>query len=179
MSVFSMNGCGACQRVAAMATEERTVFFTMLAVGLAFASLLTLLYRSRAPVYSFMPVHPNHTPWFGMLLQMNRRWSRLAEFRLQLVQDGIEAQRQAKLHQLLKEGQDGSKLDAIGSASFVQWGLPFQQSPFLEVLTPAGLKYLLSDGFSNFEKGTIVHDVFEELLGDGIFNAVSRDTHLT
>jgi cytochrome P450 len=41
---------------------------------------------------------------------------------------------------------------------------------YVYTVDPANVEYILRTNFANYGKGTMIHDVMEDLLGDGIFN---------
>jgi cytochrome P450 len=41
---------------------------------------------------------------------------------------------------------------------------------YVYTVDPANVEYILRTNFANYGKGTMTHDVLEDLLGDGIFN---------
>ncbi|KAG8065892.1 hypothetical protein GUJ93_ZPchr0004g39238 [Zizania palustris] len=41
---------------------------------------------------------------------------------------------------------------------------------YVYTVDPANVEYILKTNFANYGKGTMIHDVMEDLLGDGIFN---------
>jgi fatty acid omega-hydroxylase len=48
------------------------------------------------------------------------------------------------------------------------WYLPGQRA--VNICTPENLEYVLKTNFKNYPKGNVFFDMFEELLGHGIFN---------
>jgi len=167
-----LGGCSLCQRVSAMSPAERAQFYTVL--GVVFAALVVgyALYRLvRAPLLPRIVTPHCQWPVIGMLVPLQRNFHRFSAWRTEVTKETFEQIRQKQMHQLMLAGRDGADIDKLPTPALMQWSLPLQPSPFVEVLTAPGLKFLLGDGFTSFNKGQVLHDVFEEMLGSGIFRA--------
>lgn len=47
----------------------------------------------------------------------------------------------------------------------------FRLEKFINIVNPDDIKFVLKTNFNDFEKGKIQYDIFNDLLGDGIFNS--------
>jgi len=175
LSVISLDGCGPCKRVAAMSPDERLLFFTLLAcVFLVIATSAALYFAFRARLLpGILYSRRAQLPFLGILVSVQRNYHRISAWRNDTVKEALAEHRHRLLHALMEAGADGAKVEQQLKArapGLFQWSLPFTPTTFVDVLTPAGLRCMLGDNFTSFEKGSIIHDCFEELLGDGIFN---------
>ena len=103
------------------------------------------LYRKRARCIAGLAVAGTWTPWFGSLFYF---WPYLRQERV------LHA-----LARIFKE-QDQSNVCV---------GVPLC-APTMLTIDPKTVEHILKTSFTNYGKGPVFHDMFEELLGNGIFN---------
>lgn len=163
---LSLSECGICQRVKEMSPENQRLFFNLIGGVFTLVSIFSVLYfKFKAPLFKGIPYPPEQLPFIGCLLSLSREYHRFTTWRYESVVRTIESARQSKLRNLLKSGGDGVAIDKeVVTPTLIQWSVPFRGNPFVDILTPAGIKFMLTDTFTSFEKGEIVHDAFDELV---------------
>lgn len=156
LSVISLDGCGICQRVAALSPAHQVLFYTLLIAMLGGLALLALLYvRLGAKTVPGVAGTRLHRRFWGVL------WSLRAG-----MESGMSVWKFGMIRGLIDDHYRAQKRAGLPSSppKLAQWSIPFS-APFVDVLTAAGIKHILTDQFDNFIKGPLLYDAFEELLG--------------
>jgi len=142
-------------------------------VGLLVTFVGFLLYRLRAPTLPGILTAPRSimTPYLGALPAIIQNYSWLSQWKNVWMKETLENQFKADCAALIKAGASQKEAEEqVKHREALVWSF-FASPPFVELLSPRNLKFALGDAFWSFEKGQLVHDAFDELLGSGIFNS--------
>eukprot|EP01064_Diplonema_japonicum_P002609 TRINITY_DN1165_c4_g1_i1.p1 TRINITY_DN1165_c4_g1~~TRINITY_DN1165_c4_g1_i1.p1 ORF type:complete len:518 (+),score=87.69 TRINITY_DN1165_c4_g1_i1:58-1611(+) len=107
-----------------------------------------LLFKLRATSPPGIQTHSGYEPFFGVTRHEGK----------QVLKDKSVSVAEYNFYEMVRNGYKAYGWGHIGGRSGVV------------VVEPEDIKYILRDNFGNFEKAQSLIDIFETLLGDGIFN---------
>ena len=163
-----LGGCSICKRIDAMSAEQQTLYFTILGAVMSLSLLVWVLWHGRGKLLPNIPCPREQLPFFGLLFSIQRHFKTMAWWKNGIMERAVEDDRRRRISKLMREGASEAEIAKVRPTEMIQWSMPFY-STFVELLSPRNIKCMLSDNFSNFEKGYLFSDVFDETLGKGIF----------